>query len=68
MEELIGKIAGEIWQYLNEHGEVTVSEVKFALGYSNSLVFLALGWLSRENKINLVEFDFTYRVSLKPEK
>jgi len=65
MGELIGKIAGEIWHYLNEHGEVSVTEIKFSLGYSNSLIFLALGWLARENKINLVEADYTYKVSLK---
>jgi len=65
MEALIGSIAGKIWQYLNEHGEATILEIKFALGYSNSLIFLALGWLTRENKINLVESDRTYRVSLK---
>lgn len=65
MEELIGKIAGEIWHYLDEHGEVNIAELKFNLGYSNSLIFLALGWLARENKINLVESDYTYKVSLK---
>ena len=43
MEELIGKIAGEIWHYLGEHGQVSVAEIKFSLGYSNSLIFLGLG-------------------------
>lgn len=65
MEDLIGKIAGEIWHYLDEHGEVSVAEIKFSLGYSNSLIFLALGWLARENKINLLESDYTYKISLK---
>lgn len=68
METLIGSIAGKIWQYLNEHGEATILEIKFALGYSNSLIFLGLGWLFRENKITLTEFGYTYKVSLKPER
>lgn len=65
MEDLIGKIAGEVWRYLDEHGEVSIAELKFSLGYSNSMIFLALGWLVREDKINLIESEYTYKISLK---
>lgn len=65
MEYEIGTTAGHIWQYLDQHGTVTALKIKSALGISNSLLYLALGWLSREEKIEMVPHDHTFRISLK---
>lgn len=65
MNENIGIIAGQVWQYLSEHESVTTLKLKSALGVSNTLLCLALGWLAREDKIDFVQTGNTYTVSLK---
>ena len=65
MEFDIGTTAGHIWQYLDRHGAVTSLKLKSALGISNSVLYLALGWLAREDKIEIAAHDHTYRISLK---
>ncbi len=65
MQSQIGSTAGEIWKYLTEKNNATVMELKSRLGISNTLLHLALGWLLRENKIELLESGHTYTVTLK---
>lgn len=65
MEDLIGITAGEIWKFLSEKGATTTMDIKSNLGISNTLLHLALGWLIRENKIELAESGHTYKVNLK---
>jgi len=61
----IGFAAGEIWKYLNENGESSPIKIKANLGMSNTMLYLALGWLSREDKVNIEQVDFSYKISLK---
>ena len=68
MEELIGNTAGQIWQYLDKQGPVTIIKLKSELGISNSTLYLALGWLSREDKINIIDFEQSFKISLKNGK
>jgi hypothetical protein len=65
MQYLIGTTAGQIWQYLDQHGAVTAIKIKSALGIANSELYLALGWLAREDKIEIAEYDHTFKISLK---
>jgi hypothetical protein len=65
MQELIGNTAGEIWQYLKDKGPSTPLKVKTALGISNTLLSLSLGWLAREGKIEIEELGQSYKISLK---
>ena len=65
MIERIGHAAGEIWGYLLEHGESSPIKIKANLGMSNTMLYLALGWLARENKVNIVQQDYSYKISLK---
>lgn len=65
MNELIGKTAGEIWQYLQEKGPTTPLKIKTALGISNTLLSLSLGWLAREDKVLIEEDGQSYRIALK---
>ncbi len=64
MKDRIGCVAGQIWHLLNEQGELTPIKIKAQLGLSNTMLYLALGWLSRENKVNIVQFEYTYKISL----
>jgi len=50
-EEAIGKAAGDIWNLLAEQGPIPFRELAKSLGEDRDLVSMAVGWLSRENKI-----------------
>jgi hypothetical protein len=65
MDYMVGTTAGQIWQYLEKYGTATALKIKAALGISNSLMYLALGWLAREDKIEINEHDHTFKISLK---
>ena len=52
MENLsIGVNAGKVWHLLNEKGELSTFEMCRELNLTFEEVALALGWLSREDKI-----------------
>jgi len=59
----IGNLAGNIWEYLDEFGSISTFKLKMAMATSNSNIYLALGWLLRENKIKIEALDKGYRVS-----
>jgi hypothetical protein len=63
--EEIGKTAGDIWKYISDHGPSTGIKIKSALGISNTQLYLALGWLAREDKITIEDFEQSYKVNLK---
>ncbi len=65
MTERIGFAAGEIWRYLLENGESSPIKIKANLGLSNTLLYLALGWLAREDKVYIRQLEHSYRISLK---
>ena len=48
----IGKIAGEIWHYLEKHEEASVGKLTQELKKTERLILLGLGWLAREGKLN----------------
>lgn len=64
----IGRTAGEIWQYLEEHGEASALKLRSALRVPQSLLFLSLGWLSREGRISIASDDGGHKVSLTPKE
>jgi len=51
----IGIHAGIIWNLLSENGPMTVREIGEKTNSKDSMIYLALGWLSRENKIIFTE-------------
>ena len=65
MQEIIGSTAGQVWEYLYKNGTVTAIKLKSELGISNSALYLALGWLAREDKIEVTEADHSFKISLK---
>lgn len=56
-KEKIGTDAGNIWQILNEKGNVKITDLKKTTKIDIKDIYLALGWLARENKINFLEMD-----------
>ena len=61
----IGITAGQIWKYIDKNSEVTALKLKSALGITNTVLYMGLGWLAREGKINIVEYAKGYKISLK---
>ncbi len=63
---VIGTNAGKVWTYLNQKQSFTdILEIKFNLNFSNTELYLALGWLAREGKIIITEQENTLVVKLK---
>ena len=66
LQEIAGEIAGKIWVALNENGELTGKELKKAIKVkSEKEMFLGLGWLLREDKVQTAEVEKDILVSLK---
>ncbi len=65
METRIGDVAGTIWNHLNQHGEMSVSKLKQGTKLSDQLLYMGLGWLAREEKLNFVQDKKTMKVSLR---
>ncbi len=61
----IGIVAGEIWHYLDGHGESLFSEVAKGIGRPLSLSLMSLGWLAREGHTLVREDGKDFRVSLR---
>ena len=51
MEDTVGEIAGYIWNYLEDEGEVSLTQVNDAVDEPRSRVNMAIGWLAREDKL-----------------
>ena len=66
LQEKAGEIAGKIWQALNETGEMASKDLKKVTKVkSEKELFLGLGWLLREDKVQTVEAEKDILVSLK---
>lgn len=64
----IGIIAGDIWHYLDQHGEVHLSELVKGIDKSREAVLMSLGWLAREGHVLLQQLDnVDYSVSLRKD-
>jgi len=52
MKNKIGEISGKIWKILGEKEDVEISKLPQILKEKGEIVYQALGWLAREDKIN----------------
>ncbi len=65
-EEKAGELAGKIWEALNAAGELSGKDLKKAIKTrSDKDLYLGLGWLLREGKLNVNEDEKEIFVSLK---
>lgn len=64
--EKVGELAGKIWMALNENGKLTGKELKKHIKVrADKDLYLGLGWLLREDKIEVTESDKEILVVLK---
>lgn len=56
LQEKAGMLAGKIWEALNEKGELSQKELKKVVKVrADKDLFLGLGWLLREDKVEVEE-------------
>jgi hypothetical protein len=53
MIKQISEGAGEVWRYLEVHGPTSPATLKKQLKMGSEVFYGALGWLAREEKINI---------------
>jgi hypothetical protein len=61
----IGIVAGEIWHYLDEHGDAPFAQLVKGIGRTRDLALMSLGWLAREGHVIVVQQGQDLRVSLR---
>lgn len=63
--DAIGETAGRIWRTLESYGPQTFAALMEELDAPESVFFMAIGWLSREDKLEFVPADGDYLIRLK---
>ena len=61
----IGDTAGMVWNYLEQNGPMSVTGLAQELGEPRDLVMQAIGWLAREEKVEITEAGRTKTISLR---
>jgi hypothetical protein len=61
----IGFVAGDIWNYLDKHGEVSFNTMVKAIDKPRDLALMSLGWLAREGHVEVVRSGNDYKVKLR---
>jgi Winged helix-turn-helix domain (DUF2582) len=62
--EQIGEIAGAVWQTLSKEGPLTFAALMEEVNAPQSLFFMAIGWLAREQKLKIEPAGGDYVVDL----
>jgi hypothetical protein len=65
MIQEIGASAGKIYNALEAHGELTVTKLKTLAEADLFKLYAAIGWLAREDKIDLIAEGKSIKVRLR---
>lgn len=66
MNEKIGNVAGAVWTALSENGAMNTKDLKKAAKVkTDKELYLAMGWLLREDKLEVTEEGKDITVVLK---
>jgi len=63
----IGIVAGDIWHYLDQHGQVALSVLVKGIDKPRDNVLMSLGWLAREGHVILQQVNGDYNISLRKD-
>ena len=61
----IGETAGDIWHLLDTKGSLPITKLVKEVNAPRDTIMQALGWLAREEKINIEEDARTRVISLR---
>ena len=64
-KEEVGGKAGEVWRLLELEGPLTVAQLKKKLDGNSEIVGFAIGWLAREDKLEILPEKKSFRLQLK---
>ena len=64
LQESIIEAVGEVYNYLSENVEVTTKKMQKDLNLDANFTSLSLGWLAREDKVNIERKGAYTKVSL----
>jgi hypothetical protein len=63
--EKIGQTAGMVWNFLQSHGESSLSSLEKGVEAPKAMVSMAVGWPAREGKIAVKDEKRAVRISLR---
>jgi hypothetical protein len=63
----IGETAGEVWKSLENHGPMSLAKLVERVGGNRDVVMQAIGWLAREDKLEVSETKRGRIIALKAE-
>ena len=61
----IGETAGAVYQYMEKNGTATLAKLKSGLKANDFELSAAIGWLAREDKIDVVKSGRSIQISLR---
>ncbi len=61
----IGEVAGQIWHTLDERGPISLTKLVKTIDAPRDLVMQGLGWLAREDKLEIEETKRGKTISLR---
>jgi hypothetical protein len=61
----IGIAAGDIWHYLDQHGELSLTQLTRHIGKPRDLLLMSLGWLAREGHVVLMVSGSDFLATLR---
>ncbi|HUU13998.1 MAG TPA: winged helix-turn-helix domain-containing protein [Terriglobia bacterium] len=61
----VGEIAGKVWELLSSDGPQTLAQLKKKVKGSGEVLGFAIGWLAREDQVEITAEKKTFRVQLK---
>ena len=65
IQEQIIESAGQIYNYLSNKGEVSITKMKKDLSLNDNFTEMGLGWLSREDKLEYTQKAKSVTVKLR---
>lgn len=65
MQDRIGEVAGYVWDFLKSEGASSVTAITDAIEAPSTKVYMAIGWLAREDKIEFEDAGRGKKVRLK---
>ncbi len=65
IQEQIIESAGQIYNYLSDKGEVSISKMRKDLSLNDNFTEMGLGWLSREDKLEYTQKAKSVTVKLR---
>jgi len=65
MFHTIGEAAGEIWRILKDEDNLSVSAIVRRVKQPQSVAYMGIGWLAREDKLSFTETQRGISISIK---